>query len=100
MIDFWKVYTDVGGGNGHIIYALLFVTFTNNLPEQVFIAYNLSFICFINGLVKTFVADPRPFWDYDSVQTFNKCSLEFGNPSGHAFCALFFCIYLYYYWCH
>lgn len=46
-------------------------------------------------IFKTLLHNPRPFWANTDIHP-EKCSDEFGDPSGHSFCAAYFMTYLYF----
>ena len=44
-----------------------------------------TILIYFNLLIKNLIAEPRPFWIYNSVISFDwVCYLDFGNPSGSA----------------
>lgn len=53
----------------------------------VYYTFLLGFSKFVVPLLKMAYAQPRPFWLDAKIQPF-KCSLCFGNPSGHSFSAI------------
>jgi len=56
------------------------------------VAYSLQF--YLMAFLKTMHHDPRPFWENEGIRA-GTCYTQFGNPSGHAVFATFFCSYLF-----
>lgn len=57
----------------------------------------MTYICsgsVIMTLTKMFYMEPRPYFVDDGINCLDKCSAEYGNPSGHSlFASYFFMLY-------
>ena len=61
----------------------------------VYFMVEVFVLCFFKNLHHS----PRPFWLSDKIRA-QKCSDEFGNPSGHALLASHFAMFLFFTFVH
>jgi membrane-associated phospholipid phosphatase len=93
---------------GYYVPYILFVITIFLMPSKTLVlAFIIGFILnsMINGLLKYFIAEPRPSQEYQHIDMFGKVHIkktdklgihEYGMPSGHAQHAWFCVVYV---WC-
>ncbi len=88
-----KIFTFCGTEYGTAIIILLAYNFSN-IYKTFILILNVSFCCFIGGILKVIYIQPRPFMVANNVSILG-CEGGWGNPSNHAFCStcLFLSIY-------
>ena len=81
-----------------MIYIITFIIFKNDSPETYVLVVQLFGVqLYLINIFKIAHAYPRPFWiSKGKLKLDGKCSAQFGNPSGHAFCAVFFSMFLFF----
>ena len=69
---------------------------------NIFKAYIMFTLIFyrkiVVNLLKLYYQSPRPFWYDEKLSYGEKVELGYGNPSGHSFTSMLFCLFIYEIW--
>lgn len=87
-----------GEGELYLIIFLLIYVYGGKAKAM----YIMTYICscaFVMNVSKMLHFEPRPYFVDDDIQCLDKCSAEYGNPSGHSLFAGFFIFLCLDQWC-
>ena len=93
--DFFATYSSLGTGDFQVYFLFFLYVFLPDSAETLFFSMMISIQMLLITIFKTLLHNPRPFWANPDIKP-EDCSKEWGDPSGHSFCAAYFMTYLYF----
>jgi len=83
-------------GNFKTEIGAIFILFFHSIKDSYIYTFIFSISAYTNSLIKLIYKNERPFWTKHNIIV-KKCSLGFGNPSGHSARSTIIFLSLYYY---
>ena len=93
--DVWWAYTHIGGSVLQILWLVTCMMLYPTDPMTFALLTNFNVQIFLINFFKMFHHNPRPFWINTEIHP-ATCYTQFGNPSGHSVCAIYFSMYLFF----
>ena len=76
-----RLFTNLGSEIFIGTISIIYFSYSKNRIRALTYFIYISFVVYLNGILKNIYHDSRPYWTYSEIEP-QECITDFGNPSG------------------